>query len=468
VVAERVGREALDIAHAAGIELRSLGELEDQLVDLRAYRATLTREFESGGLARAYVPQRFTTGEDALAVTLSWLFTDGPRMMLLAGAGGSGKSSFMRRLAYELSTRAAEDEGVPTPLLIDLLQTQGSVNLESVVQEHLRRAIGWHGNPEAILYLLRTGRVVILLDGLDELSSTTTELGAEAQLRSLARPTFEAMPSGVGNRMIVSFRKEFVLDMHSASDEFRIDPLAKRLGAAVREIAPFDDAQIRQFVRNKLGKERAGSPAVSVPGPKSNVPLAQSPLYLDLMAKAAKLLGGSGTVSAAQLFREATGEWIDARVPGSPFTPTQRQLMLEALANYMWRLPQLEPTFSSIAGMVRLQLSGGMPDEEVDHSLRSAPFLVRSDQGTYRFVHRAFLEYFLACHLLTEASGGEPPILRSALATEPLSSNCVSLFAELVPDAERGRIIALLQQASGRPTKPGVADNARLLLDALG
>src|SRR5262249_23317359 len=138
--------------------------------------------------------------------------------------------------------RAEQDPARPVPLLVELRDSPTSITLEGVLQLHLRTLIGWHGNPEAVLHLLHAGRVVLLLDGFDELP-LASHATAEELLRILTRPTEQPGTTPWANRMIVSCRST-----------------GARLEADAIDLSPFDDEQVLQFMSNRLGAEHA--PAV--------------------------------------------------------------------------------------------------------------------------------------------------------------------------------------------------------------
>jgi hypothetical protein len=181
-----------------------VGELEDQLFDRRAYGATRVREFEQSSLSREYVePAVLVDGkrEEALAHALHWASGHGPRLAVLAGPPDSGKTSFLRRFAYELAVRAEADPHAPVPIAVALAS---GTSLDAALQLHLGSAIGWFGNPQAIFYLIRAGRLLLLVDAPDDASA--------AQLAALVHLTAHAGATAAANRALVALSSDALPD----------------------------------------------------------------------------------------------------------------------------------------------------------------------------------------------------------------------------------------------------------------
>ncbi len=448
VIADAVRDDARDAAIAAKIALRTITEIEDELVDLRACAAAVRRAFEDSELSRVYVPPHVVTSDgrtvDGLEHVMRWVGSAGPRLLLVRGGSGSGKTGFLRRLAYELALRAEADPAAPTPILIELRQVAAGATLESLLQQQLRAAIGWHGNPEAILYLLHAGRVILLLDGFDEAGVSSRE-GAEEQLRLLTHPTEHAGMTPSANRMIAACRAD------------------TRLDAAAIDLAPFDDEQVGRFFHNRLGPKYAklayDKIRADTPSPPRSIPMLLELLASDT-AKSAH--GGApaadGSLKPAALFERHVEHWI-AGDASDVLLPIQRARLVERLAAELWKLSAGELPQGQLVAAVRAnepQL-GELDSDQLDLVLRGAPFVTRSEAGAYGFSHRSILEYVLARHLLRRAQHGLDS-LRAALATELLDANCTALFVELA--AHQPQVQGAIRQIASGPYTEHATENA--------
>ena len=92
--------------------------------------------------------------------------------VLLIGKPGSGKSTALKRLAWELATARVQDANAPIPVLVELreLGRSGKKSVLDLIEAIFKRNKLRLGK-ETIEDLLRAGQVWVLLDGLNEVSS---------------------------------------------------------------------------------------------------------------------------------------------------------------------------------------------------------------------------------------------------------------------------------------------------------
>lgn len=456
VIADAARDDARDAARTAGITLRTIAELEDQLLDLRACAAMVRRTFEDSELSRVYVAPRVVTSEgetvDGLQHVMRWAAGTGSRLLLVRGDPGTGKTGFLRRLAYELALRAEAEPAAPTPILIELRHAAAGATLETLLQQQLRAAIGWHGNPEAILYLLHAGRVILLLDGFDEAAVSSREV-ADEQLRLLVRPTEHPGMTPSANRMIAACRAD------------------TRLEATAIDLAPFDDEQVKRYLDNKLGHKVAqiAYDKIKTDGPSA---ARSTPILVQILASNAAVAtreGGArppeGSLRPAAVFERHVEHWI-AEDAHDALSPLQRARLVERLAAELWKLSAGELPQAQLVMAVRANEPelAELDADQLDMVLRGAPFVTRSEAGAYGFSHRSILEYVLARHLIRRAQVGVDA-LRAALTTERLDANCTALFVELATE-QAGVRDAVRQIASG-PYTADATENAVRLAAAL-
>ena len=149
-------------------------------------------------------------------------FGDVKRAALL-GEPGSGKSTTLRKLAADQAARALDDSGAPLPLLVELGEWRRDEPLADFLADRVPE-IGW-----AARALSQAGRLILLLDGLNEVPAAKREERTQA-VRDFQRELQPATP------VIVSCReKDYTggaLDL--GLDTLTLEPLSpQRVRAAL-------------------------------------------------------------------------------------------------------------------------------------------------------------------------------------------------------------------------------------------
>ncbi len=367
VVARSFSPAALAYAkNREGLFPYTIEDLERALLDFGPYLARIRRAFEESGLNRTYVEQRvrlenateISEGADLLSHAMSWAGKlHGRRLWLLLGDYGTGKTTFFKRFAYELARAqddpAMRDRGYPMPIAIDLKEFPNAVTLEGLLQEHMRKHMDWHGNPEILLYLLEQGKVVFLFDAFDEMGAAAIGRSVEDQFRQLAGPAARETTAG-GNRILITCRTHFFRDQQVVKDvlqgaadglvsrESALGRLARAFDAAMDELMLFNDAQIDEFLLKRLSTEDAAKAHSFIDKTYDLPRLAPRPVLLEMIVDSLPvLMRAGGDVTPAGLYDRYTSHWLDERSGGSlQTTPQQRKLLLEFLAHELWGRPQ--------------------------------------------------------------------------------------------------------------------------------
>jgi len=144
--------------------------------------------------------------------------------LLILGKPGAGKTTFLKHLAVDCSNGRFQPNLIP--ILIELRKIQSTEwKLLDALSEELST-----GNQQTKT-LLEEGRLLILMDGLDEVPTNSYRHNVQEQLRSLAQESKHS-----GNRFILTCRTQII----------EVIPQ----GFTSVEVADFDDEQVQKFVEN--------------------------------------------------------------------------------------------------------------------------------------------------------------------------------------------------------------------------
>lgn len=178
------------------------------------------------------------------------------RRIILSADFGAGKSMLLREVFFELRGRYLDGREHRFPVHINLREHSGAMYPDEILERHAR-LIGF-SNPARLVRAWRAGYVVLLLDGLDEITS----LGFQGKWNKLRDVRFRALAAV---RMLVSEQpgsvgvmvagREYYFDSYSelkgtlgvvssldlTLNDFtqeQIDSFLRNLGVSVRQVAP--------------------------------------------------------------------------------------------------------------------------------------------------------------------------------------------------------------------------------------
>ena len=443
----------VDMPEAAAVALRPFrgSELESRYVE---QEAVLEKDLLKKGLLALEKGQAADGGEDSSAsdrqvVTReltpwvdTWLESDGNFLALL-GDFGIGKTSFCRRFAAKLATDW--QPGRRLPVLIDLREhLSGSITPEGLLARHFRHLGIRSAHSGALLRLSEEGQLVLILDGFGEMvahAETGLHLTALRRLMGLAQGRA---------KVILTCRTHYFRDspeevwrLSTSSDgPTSVTPLFEELKAkADTEIAylcEFSGERVETYLRQAVPDDfhRLKELLRSSYHLKS---LAGRPFLLRMIIEALpRIESGRGEASLAGLYESYCDQWLRPQAEKSSVGRRLRQRLVEQLARRIWsgvervdhaellasvlksgpadgksddqnddqNVEDLDPRSDEHTSAASGAVDGATTPAEVDQALRRAPFLHRDGKARYGFVHRSFLEFFLARSLRRGIAGG--------------------------------------------------------------
>ena len=363
-------------------------------------------------LRREYFSQPLRPVLEVIDEVLRTTSSRASQRLVILGDPGSGKSSLIRYLALRwasIADRTARDTQ-PIPLVIDLgsygrWQCEGRKGFVRFLEE----APIWHEWNRGLLdrLLQQPGRVVLLLDGLDEIFDLKTR---EEVVNDIQRFSSESAqtPIVVTSRVVgyqpqrlrdAEFRHFMLQDLDAAQIDAFVDRWHEQT---------FDDAEQAAPKRDRLKKAIKDSKSISM--------LAGNPLLLTMMAilnrnqelprDRADLYGQASRV----LLHQWDTERALADFPGlrADITGREKSDMLRRVASFMQAGPSgLKgnmidgPTLESLIedylhDELHFEQSRAAARAVVDHLRQRNFILCFVGADSYGFVHRTFLEYFCA------------------------------------------------------------------------
>lgn len=311
---------------------------------------------------------------------------------------------------------------LPIPIIFNLREFRASTSLQQLITDTLLNRYGVDLKSfRAFERMCAGGRVVIILDGFDEMterSDRKTIVDAFHQVYLLA---------ALDAKVILTCRSKFFrshADLVSLLENFSIaltappdaEPLRisfERL-ASVVTVERLGREQIRRFVERRFPDD-VDEILATIDSIHDLTDLSTRPVLLDMILTTLPALAErKKKVNSAALYEHYTDRWTrrdDWRV----VTPLEtRQEFANTLA-WLMHSSGLQEIDSIALGRLLVETIGAVTRSAEDlelfkNDIQTCSFLVRAAAGgTFRFAHRSFLEFFVARKLIHMLGAGRLP-----------------------------------------------------------
>ncbi len=373
---------------------------------------------EIGPIATQYVVPRIKHGgadgtvvESGLDEYLAAWVEDESRLHLaMLGDSGIGKSSaciYLSSLLLQWFDDEARATLVPIYLSLDGLVRRSL--LGSDVHAIIRDVYQLDVSPSVIDELVSAKLLLFILDGFDEIADRADHSKIVRNLHHLG-PILRS-----GCKVVLTCRTHFFVNQEQLEQlltgragygtELYAAFASQEPTFTIAELLELSDPEIREIVL------RSDVPDVdevlSTIGNLYNLEdLARRPILLQMILRTLPALLSSRTrINRATLYGTYVDFWIRREMERVEATVDAEQKIrfIEHLAVEMWEASVGSLAYSDLQERVRREYSRdilALPDFYTrDYDTRIASFLNRDRDGSYKFMHRSFLEYFTARYI---------------------------------------------------------------------
>ena len=335
-----------------------------------------------------------------------WLEERGKNHISILGEFGTGKTWFCRHFAYRQLQRFLES---PTnqrmPFFINLRDYR-SEDLEQLITGLLinRYKIRISGY-EAFDRLNRSGRLLILFDGFDEMSMRVDDAATIRNFEALART---AVPGG---KVLLTCRTPYFRDYMEASRILTSSSVENTFSEMpkfeILYLCEFDDEQIKEVLRKRV-PEKWTQYWAQIRNIFDLPNLAQRPVLLDMIITTLPDLEGLERIDHATIYKTFTDKWIEESISETRtlLDADSKRFFAQEVAWEMFKNGSLTVGVLEIRELVKYYLRSKLRRAEdivfLEHDVRTASFISKRDElGNYEFMHRSFMEFFVAQKLAT-------------------------------------------------------------------
>lgn len=416
--------------------------------------------------------------DDALSFLQTWRDKDdiSSRWLIIVGEYGTGKTALTKVLQYDWNRDYAANPSRPLAFRMELRDFTRQFNADGLIHHFLDRNRLSHITVEYVHQLIKSGRLVLILDGYDEMAQYMTTRERRACLEALAtlshdgaRGILTSRPNYFSEAEELTVLEALYRELSAASilassgiaavaeKERRVDALLdsqfiNRFERTLRDLTP---AQTEAFVKRKLATNPAGQKVVLDilhrifrDEGTSTIALSGKPVIITY------LLEVVDTLLTAKASDTSLTEWSVYKIildnlmirdfQRTPeLAPSERRDFLTQVAIFLTRRDHpviSEGEFRELATR-ELKLRPGLTDEERRRALdarfedlRASTTLTRSNQGDlvgWRFSHNSLREFLLTEYWIVALMNASIPIEKGLPISEPMRE-----FAASQPTAD--------------------------------
>jgi NACHT domain/Restriction endonuclease len=451
-----------------GLQSQRLEDLLASSIRFDTYLSSLQAQYleESDGLPSYYLTPADVDGNDLEQLVLAWVAgessdPDPSQPIAVLGGYGLGKTSFALHLASTLATIRLADVTARVPILIRLQELIGEQSLEGLLGKHFTAT---HDAPgysfSKFLTLNRTGNLVVILDGFDEMRQLLTWREFRHNLRELNR-----LSAGDARVLILGRPTAFDSD---AQQRLGLHGERTEPDGTVRREPDWPDYHEIQLASLTLGQcesflraylcYRRGAPVTPYEFDRlwasinshALRDIARRPVQLRMLADILpSYTGDTDQLNLVKLYDIFIDQLIDRLIEREEdkqsrlaFSATQRRLFLRRFAYWLWTSqPTDQASVEMLPDELIVPFTGDADLEATRRDLIVGSPLERRPGERIRFPHRAFQEFLVAEELwerlrtMIATDAGRNPrerAIRAVTEAEKAVSREVSDFMKLL------------------------------------
>jgi hypothetical protein len=413
-------------------ELRSEAariRLDDLYVDPMAFRIPLDED------GRAVPPFHRTDLWNEWRIRLGhledyidrWLPERGKSHISVLGDFGSGKTWFARHYTMRQLDRFLRNPAHERlPILITLRTFAKAMTVEQLLNDvfYEQFKLPFLGSAyDVFRQMNRRGKVLLILDGFDEMARQVDYQTVVDNFWELARLVED------DSKVILTSRTEYFRwaqeseKILGGQEYGRSRIVLEPPRFEVIYIEPFTDAQIREVIVRRLGKETGQRTATALLRLRNISEMLRKPVLIELFLAAIDEVAAESLDSPATVYLHATNRLMLRNIrTQKTFTLTRDKLyFLCELAWEMLSNQSLRIHFTQIPNRIQAYFGDRIADshelDNWDFDLRTQTLLHRDAAGYYEFAHKSLAEYFVALKFCCEL-GCLPPEFASTYEEE--------------------------------------------------
>jgi len=455
-------KDIWDTARNNNIQLLTIRELQGKIINFESYidrviydfehwdeykdgqRKPIIELFERANLHKYYVHLRCRDSNGLVYDPIDkyiedWISKDDKNHITLLGDYGTGKSSFLLYLTYILAKSCEDDPfNFPIPIFVSLKNYNRIKNIKEMIQDVIKNDynIIIH-SPVYFQNLLEDGKIILLLDGFDEMESKSN--------KDIIIKNFEEITKLVTkkSKVILTSRTHYFKTHSQVKDVFNPQydtDLLKMIRGNHRfeivELLEFNNEQIIEFLSRHT--EDYMEMWRKIKSTYNLEDLSKRPILLEMIIQSLPTLMKAGReINSSKLYEVYTDIWIQRDDWRSVMIPDEKAIFMEELSLHMFLNNIQSVHYNNLNKIVLEHFKRKIASKEdadvFDTDTRTCSFLNRDHGGNYKFIHKSFMEFFVAKKFFREINDSRIIFFKE----KPLTPEIMNFISKINPDKNK-------------------------------
>jgi|GEM_PF-2565594 len=416
---------------------------------------------ENCDLFQGYLNPRFSDRNGIVyhsfdAYIENWLQNESEHELLILSEPGYGKTSLLLHLTYELAKKYKKNPAQNRiPILLPLINSGKAFNRRQIITDLLVNRYNLNfSNYATFEMLLKNQKLVLLLDGIDEISLDKNVYLASENFNEINKLMVN------GGKAILTSDTNFLLSQRFAERIF--SPVENKTPSKylpkfeVLFLQELNGKQISDFL--KLRTQNWQAFYIKIKSIPELLELAENPIVLDMMWRTlVQLIREKKPFTVSSFYEVYTSSWFEKEDEDSIMPAEDKAFFVEEMALEMLRREQLFLHNTEIPDSIRELFKDFLLEyreaEVFAYDVGTCPFIVEDLHGNYKFKHKSFIDFFVARKYIKCLKSGEMHDFNNVI----LPFEVKNFIVELMPKKykkEEDILNNMSKIPSGRSTRP--------------
>lgn len=340
--------------------------------------------------------------------------------LLILGEYGSGKSSFCYNFALELLDYY-QKYGQPNyfPIMIKLRGYNKATGLNESITNYFVNDLGvTNFNIHSLKMLLKNLNVVLILDGFDEIAKKADYNIKSEVLKDISEFVEKQ------TKVILTCRPNYFQNAEEYErlfDDTNIyyepgdKPPLRFIETTIAELTPYQVVKYICTYENELNNRNITYKDIIKAIEKTHdlTDLSKRPFLLYMILRTLPDIlddvqrNPSTKINAAKLYEQYTDNWIkrEERKNKTLIKSRDKELFCKELAFELYLSDSLCLSYRQFPDTIKSYFLNTVHGEDIDyfsHDIQSCSFLTSDRTGDFQFIHKSFMEYFVADRVVSK------------------------------------------------------------------